>query len=59
MSLTFPLLVAAGITLSPCEVAGARQPAVCGAYSVWEDRAVRAGRQVPIHITILRGHPSW
>lgn len=54
MSLTFPLLVAAGITLSPCEVAGARQPAVCGAYSVWEDRAVRAGRQVPIHITILR-----
>ncbi|HEU0055338.1 MAG TPA: hypothetical protein VFQ39_19255, partial [Longimicrobium sp.] len=35
-------------TVAPCAVPGVEGPARCGTLRVWEDRAARAGRKIPI-----------
>lgn len=39
--------------LTPCPVEGMEQPALCGDLQVWENRAAKAGRKIPIHVAVL------
>jgi pimeloyl-ACP methyl ester carboxylesterase len=41
------------LTLSPCRLEGLSRPARCGTYEVYEDRAKKAGRKVPLRVVVL------
>jgi pimeloyl-ACP methyl ester carboxylesterase len=38
---------------APCKIEGVEGEARCATYPVWEDRAARAGRRIPLNIVIL------
>lgn len=46
------------VALAECEVPGVRAPALCGTYEVWENRAARSGRRIPLHIVVLPARVS-
>lgn len=49
------------VELEACRVPGLDTPALCGTYEVWENRAARAGRRIPLRIVVLparRGGPD-
>lgn len=46
------------VALAECEVPGVRAPALCGTYEVWENRAARSGRRIPLHIVVLPARRS-
>jgi pimeloyl-ACP methyl ester carboxylesterase len=53
-----PAAVCAGPPLqasrpAPCKIEGLDEEVRCGTYPVWEDRAARSGRQIPLQIVIL------
>lgn len=37
----------------PCRVDGVDEEVRCATFTVWEDRAAKKGRQIPIHVVIL------
>ena len=39
--------------LEPCEIDFVEKPARCGTYWVWEDRARKTGRKIPLQVIIL------
>lgn len=39
--------------LTPCAEPGMPADALCGTYEVFENRAARAGRKIPLHIVVL------
>jgi pimeloyl-ACP methyl ester carboxylesterase len=41
------------VALSSCRVEGLEYPALCGTYEVFEDRAARQGRKVPLRIVLV------
>ena len=43
----------AQVVLSPCKVPGVDQEIRCGTYAVFEDRAARSGRTIPLFIAVL------
>ena len=45
-----------GIELVPCEAPNYRGDARCGTYLVWENRAAKSGRQIPINVVVLPAH---
>jgi pimeloyl-ACP methyl ester carboxylesterase len=48
-----------GLHLAPCTQGRAHVRAECGTYGVYEDRAARAGRIVPLRIVVLKAtHPT-
>jgi len=42
-----------GGRLAPCAAEGLKEPALCGDLEVWENRAAKAGRRIPIHVLVL------
>ena len=44
---------AAAVELSPCHILGKRQEAMCGTYTVFENRSAAAGRQIEIHFAVI------
>jgi pimeloyl-ACP methyl ester carboxylesterase len=48
-----PVLIAAALQLAPCDVAGTQERARCGALEVWENRAARSGRRIPIKVIVF------
>jgi len=51
---------AATLTLSPCRLPALDGDGKCGTYWVFEDRARRAGRRIPLNVIVLparNGHP--
>ncbi|HEX8694706.1 MAG TPA: alpha/beta fold hydrolase [Longimicrobium sp.] len=42
-----------GLTVAPCTVPGVEGPARCGTLEVWENRAARSGRKIPIRFVVL------
>lgn len=52
--MTVLLLAAAiGLHLTPCTEGHARVPALCGTFSVYENRATSAGRVIALHVIVL------
>lgn len=52
--LTMPRLEA-----HPCVIGAHRVPAQCGTFTVYENRAVKQGRTIPLHFILLKAeHPS-
>lgn len=54
--LLLPGLVAGAtpsLELSPCELPGLTQPARCGTYEVFENRAAKSGRKIPLRVAVL------
>lgn len=47
------LALAATLRLASCEVPGTHEPARCGALEVFENRAARTGRKIPIRIVVF------
>lgn len=43
-----------GLHVKPCTQGKAKVPALCGTYGVYEDRAARSGRLIPIKIVVLK-----
>ncbi len=43
----------AALTLAACRLPGLETAARCGTYEVWEDRAARRGRRIPIHVAVV------
>jgi pimeloyl-ACP methyl ester carboxylesterase len=43
-----------GLALSPCKLPGLEHEALCGTFEVYEDRAARAGRKIPLRVAVLR-----
>ena len=41
------------VRLAACRLPGVESVAQCGKYEVWEDRAARAGRRIPINIAVI------
>jgi len=41
------------VTSSPCRLPGVAAPARCGSLEVYEDRAARTGRKIPLHFAVL------
>lgn len=39
--------------LEPCKVPGLEEEVLCGTYEVFEDRAARAGRKIPLNVVLL------
>ena len=39
--------------LAPCKEAGMPAGALCGTYEVFENRAARTGRKIPLHVVVL------
>lgn len=50
------------VVLTPCEIDEAsgkgKQPVLCGRYEVFEDRAARSGRKIPIKIVVFAARSS-
>src|SRR5215467_5203920 len=44
---------ASPLVLSPCNLPGVAGPARCGTYEVFEDRAVKSGRKIKLHLVVL------
>lgn len=44
-----------GLQVRPCSVQGVQGPARCGTLEVWEDRAARAGRRIPLRFVVIPG----
>lgn len=42
-----------GLELTPCELPGLKQPARCGTYEVFENRAAGSGRKIPLRVAVL------
>ncbi|WP_430384366.1 alpha/beta hydrolase [Archangium violaceum] len=40
------------VALKPCRLEGASRQALCGTYEVWEDRAAKKGRKVPLKVVV-------
>lgn len=40
-------------TLTPCHVTGLDEESLCGTIEVWEDRAARAGRRIPLRVLVV------
>ncbi|MBU8900258.1 alpha/beta hydrolase [Corallococcus sp. M34] len=41
------------VRLTPCRLEGTSAPAQCGTYEVFEDRATRTGRKIPLHVVVV------
>ncbi|HXV85856.1 MAG TPA: alpha/beta fold hydrolase, partial [Gemmatimonadales bacterium] len=41
------------LELLPCRLPGVDQELRCGVYQVWENRAARAGRRIPLRVVLL------
>lgn len=41
------------LPLAPCRVEGLEEKVLCGTYEVWEDRAARQGRKIPLHVVVI------
>lgn len=41
------------VRLHPCKVDGIESQVFCATYVVWENRAAKAGRKIPIHVVVL------
>ncbi|MGZ3460235.1 MAG: alpha/beta hydrolase, partial [Archangium sp.] len=41
------------MALKPCRLEGAGRQALCGTYEVWEDRAAKKGRKVPLKVVVV------
>ncbi|PTL83499.1 alpha/beta hydrolase [Vitiosangium sp. GDMCC 1.1324] len=41
------------VALSPCRLEGVGRQALCGTYEVWEDRAAKQGRKVPLKVVVV------
>lgn len=44
-----------GLSVEPCTLPGVSGPARCGTLEVWENRATRAGRRIPIRFVVIPG----
>ena len=51
--MTNPLAVLAVLALAPCQEPGMPPQALCGTYEVYENRAARTGRKIPLQVTVL------
>lgn len=50
---------AIGLHLSPCPLGKTKIPAQCGTFGVYEDRAAKTGRVIPLHVVVIpAAHPS-
>lgn len=45
----------AGLVVEPCTLPGVQGPARCGTLEVWENRAARSGRRIPIRFVVIPG----
>ena len=45
---------AGDLQLRPCADAKLKQPAKCGTYSVWENRAAKVGRTIDLNVVLLQ-----
>ena len=45
---------AAQVSLKPCTIEQVAGPAECGTYDVWENRAAKSGRKIPLNLIVLR-----
>lgn len=41
------------LELRPCRLADVEGPAFCGRHEVWENRATRSGRRIPLRVVLL------
>ncbi len=41
------------VALTPCRLEGVTKQTLCGTYEVWEDRAARQGRKIPLRIVLV------
>ncbi|HEX7185990.1 MAG TPA: alpha/beta hydrolase [Thermoanaerobaculia bacterium] len=41
------------IGLKPCTIPGLPPEARCGTYEVWENRAAKSGRKIPLRVTVI------
>ncbi|MBF5041509.1 alpha/beta hydrolase [Aggregicoccus sp. 17bor-14] len=41
------------LALAPCKLEGLNTPAQCGTLEVWEDRAAKRGRKVPLRVAVV------
>ncbi|QRK10135.1 alpha/beta fold hydrolase [Archangium violaceum] len=41
------------VALTPCRLEGAGRQGLCGTYEVWEDRAAKKGRKVPLKVVVV------
>lgn len=41
------------VALKPCRLEGVGRQALCGTYEVWEDRAAKQGRKVPLRVVVV------
>ncbi len=48
-----PAKVRAADRLKPCQIPGVAGGALCGTYSVWEDRDARRGRRIDLNVVVL------
>jgi pimeloyl-ACP methyl ester carboxylesterase len=49
------------VALKPCRLEGTGRQALCGTHEVWEDRAAKKGRKVPLKVVVvpaLAGSPE-
>ena len=45
---------AGDLRLKPCEDPKVKQPAKCGTYTVWENRAAKSGRTIDLNVVVLQ-----
>ena len=41
------------LTLTPCRLEGLASQALCGTYEVYEDRAAKTGRKIPLRVVVV------
>ncbi len=41
------------VALKPCRLEGSGRQALCGTHEVWEDRAAKQGRKVPLKVVVV------
>ena len=44
---------ASALRLEPCELPGTSEPARCGSLEVYENRAARSGRRIPVRVAVF------
>ncbi len=44
-----------GLSVEPCTLPGVEGPARCGTLEVWENRAAKSGRRIPIRFVVIPG----
>jgi pimeloyl-ACP methyl ester carboxylesterase len=48
-----------GLHLAPCKIGKLKQPAECGTFGAYENRAARAGRIIALRLVVIRAvHPT-